>query len=245
VEDDLPAPAAEPEPEPEREPEPEPDRPVPAVTVGPPTSTVLTPATAGQHAQVAGLIAEINSLTTLLDRERREAQRLSRDASRAREEAQRLRRQVKSLKDQHQAYRDRIEGAGLFSDPEEQLRYEIHQTWLRRIAEPERVHRPLSNYRLGPAFLDSLSTLEGINRDKVLDVLVEVLTDRAKDISGRDLHQLRESESSQIQRNRSDGARAWRCALQVNTPAARRLHFWKLPDNIVELDRIGTHDEGL
>ena len=242
VEDDLPAPTPELEPDPEPEPEPEP---VAAVPVATPTLTALTPATVGQHAQVAGLTAEINSLTSLLDRERRDAQRLAREASRAREEAQRFRRQVKSLKDQHQAYRDRVEGAGLFSDPEKQLRYEIDQTWLRRTPEAERVLRPLTDYRLGPGFLESLATLEGIPRDKVLDVLVEVLTDRAKEIPGRELHQLRESASSPVQRVRADGARAWRCALQVNTPSARRLHFWRLPDGGIELDQVATHDGGL
>ncbi len=244
VEEDLPTPAPEPEPESEPQPEPEPE-PVAAVPVAASTPPAVTPATVGQHAQVAGLTAEISSLTTLLDRERREAQRLAGDARRTREEAQRLRRQVKSLKDQHQAYRDRVEGARLFSDPERQLRHDIEQTWLRRTPEPERTHHPLADYRLGPTFLDSLVTLEGITRDKVIDVLVEVLTDRARDIPGRELHQLRETESSQVQRVRPDGARAWRCALQVNTPSARRLHFWKLPDATIELDRVGTHDQGL
>ena len=44
------------------------------------------------------------------------------------------------------------------------------------------------------------------------------------------------------QRQRADGARAWRCALQVHSPSARRLHFWRLDGDGVELDRVGIHD---
>ncbi len=239
TERDLPAPEPEPVPTPEPEPEPE------AARVPPPTAAGLAPtvpAVDDHSAKLAALQAENDSLTSLLERARTDVTAQARQASRAREEAQRLRRQVKSLKDQHQAYRDRIEGRALFSDPEEQLRYDLQQTWLRRTPEPQRRTQPLAGYTLGPTFLDSLRRLEGIATDKVYDVLVEVLTDRAKDIPGRDLHPLRESESSQTQRRRADGGRAWRCALQVSTPSARRLHYWKLPDGTIELDAVGTHD---
>ncbi len=40
-----------------------------------------------------------------------------------------------------------------------------------------------------------------------------------------------------------DGAKAWRVSLQINTPSARRLHFWRLPDGGVELSRVGVHDD--
>lgn len=239
---------ASPEPAPELEapaepvgvdPEDEIDAPTTGRVASPPP---LTPATLGHHAQVAGLNAQIDSLTAMLDENRRKAETLAEEAGRARKEAQKLRRRIRSLEDQHRAYRDRVEGGHLFGDPEDQLRYDIEQTWLRRTPEPERGVRPLTRYRLGTGFLKSLSALQGIGRDKVLDVLVEVLSDRAKEIPGRDLHPLRESESSQTQLVRSDGAKAWRCALQVHTPSARRLHFWKLPDGSIELDTVGTHD---
>jgi hypothetical protein len=28
----------------------------------------------------------------------------------------------------------------------------------------------------------------------------------------------------------------------VHSPSARRLHFWRLEGDAVELDRVGTHD---
>lgn len=240
VQKDLPA--SGPEPEPASAPAPAAE--VPAVDIAPPVAAIAlpTPASVGQHARIAGLNAEINSLKALLDQERRKTKESSEKASRARAEAQKLRRKVRSLEDQHQAYRDRVEGARLFSDPAEQLRHDIELTWLRRTPEPERARYPLPSYRFGPRFLESVKALEGVCREKVLDVIVELLTDRARDIPGRELHQLRDSESSPSQRVRADGARAWRCALQVNTPSARRLHFWKLTDGAIELDSVGTHD---
>lgn len=45
------------------------------------------------------------------------------------------------------------------------------------------------------------------------------------------------------QRVSDDGARADRVSLQVNTPSARRLHFWRLPDGHIELSKVGVHDD--
>jgi hypothetical protein len=205
----------------------------------------LSTASIGLHAKITALQAQVSDLGKRLQQERVEAGRQADAAGRARDEAKRLRRQLRSLKDQHEAYRARQAGEHLFGDPEQQLRYEVEQAWLRRLPEPERDRWPVTPYRLGPDFLASLESLEGITRDKVVDVLVEVLTDRAKEINGRELHPLRVSEASQEQRVREDGARAWRCALQIHTPSARRLHFWRLVDGSIELDRVGTHDQGL
>ena len=63
---------------------------------------------------------------------------------------------------------------------------------------------------------------------KVLDACVHVATGRAAEIPGLELHPLRAGAGGTEQRQRADGARAWRCALQVHSPSARRLHFWRL-----------------
>ena len=44
-------------------------------------------------------------------------------------------------------------------------------------------------------------------------------------------------------RVRKDGAAAWRASLQVNTPSARRIHYWVLPNGQVEFARVATHDD--
>jgi hypothetical protein len=97
---------------------------------------------------------------------------------------------------------------------------------------------------LGPAFLESLASVQGISRERVLLVCSQVICRRASEIPGMDLHALRKSESpSAAQVSRQDGGRAWRCNLQTSTPAARRLHYWELPDGTVELAKIVYHDD--
>jgi hypothetical protein len=44
-------------------------------------------------------------------------------------------------------------------------------------------------------------------------------------------------------RVRNDGAIAWRASLQVNTPSARRIHYWVLPSGQIELARVAAHDD--
>ena len=106
----------------------------------------------------------------------------------------------------------------------------------------ERARYPLRRVVLGPQFLESLRELQGVSLHRVLDACVHVATGRATEIPGLELHPLRAGAGGTEQRQRADGARAWRCALQVHAPSARRLHFWRLDGDAVELDRVGTHD---
>jgi hypothetical protein len=134
--------------------------------------------------------------------------------------------------------------ADLFTDPEEQFRYDVTHAWALRIPAADKPARPLTSYSIGPGFLESLERLEGVTRDKVVDVVVEILTGLAAEQPGRGVHQLRGSEaggSGQVARE--DGAKAWRASLQTNTPSARRIHYWVLPGGGIELARVGLHDD--
>ena len=108
----------------------------------------------------------------------------------------------------------------------------------------ERQLWPQRAWTVGPRFLASVDALEGISHAKVVDVLVEVITGRDKDMPGRELHQLLDGRAG-APRVRHDGALAWRCALQTNAAGARRLHYWTLPDKSIELDQIGVHDDAI
>lgn len=74
--------------------------------------------------------------------------------------------------------------------------------------------------------------------------VVDVLTDRAKDLSSRDLHRLRSGDGgSDAPRTRAeDSAVAWRAAIEVNAASARRLHYWAI-GNRIELSQVGVHDD--
>lgn len=132
-----------------------------------------------------------------------------------------------------------------FLDPQRQWRHETYLAWCRRIPPSDKQRLPLpESYIIGPEFLDSLAAVQGVSRMKVTDVVVEVLTGLVNDLGGREVHTLRAGEGGRdpVVR-RADGAVCWRAALQRGTPAARRLHFWRLPDGTVELARVVTHDD--
>ncbi|MFJ6154294.1 hypothetical protein [Micromonospora profundi] len=153
---------------------------------------------------------------------------------------QRLSKQLRSAQDRvDQAAR--LQGA-LFLDPEEQFRYEVTCEWAQRIPAAEKADKPLAKYTLAAGFLESVDQLEGISRAKVVAVVVEVLTGQAQHLPGRDAHALRTGAAGSPYVRRSDGAICWRVALQRESAAARRLHYWRTQDSY-ELSRVALHDD--
>ncbi|MGC5022958.1 hypothetical protein [Micromonospora sp. DT47] len=129
-----------------------------------------------------------------------------------------------------------------FVDAEEQFRYEVYCEWVRRIPAAEKSSKPLAEYVLAAGFLDSVEQLEGISRAKIVAVVVEVLTDQVQHLAGRDVHQLRTGGGGSPYVRRPDGATCWRVALQRESAAARRLHYWRTPHGY-ELSRVALHDD--
>jgi hypothetical protein len=83
-----------------------------------------------------------------------------------------------------------------------------------------------------------------VSRDRVVWTLVMVLTGLAPEMNGLQVHRLRMGAGGDDPfRQRDDGAVCWRVSLQVNTPSARRLHYWKLPGGAYELSRVVLHDD--
>jgi hypothetical protein len=138
--------------------------------------------------------------------------------------------------------REAAPGEDLFLYPEEQFRFEVTDRWARRIPAAAKADRPLRPYRFGPRFLDSLRELQGIDRPKVADVVVDVLTGLAENSAGRDMHPLRSGTGGDDDILRREGYTCWRVAIQRRSPQARRLHFWRSADDI-ELSRVVLHDD--
>lgn len=132
----------------------------------------------------------------------------------------------------------------VYDHPEQQFRYEVEQEWLIRFSESERRERRLAPFSLGSDFLESMKKIQGIKRDKVVAVVVEVLTGLAPEIPGRHVHQWLVSKTGAPE-VRDDGSMAWRVALQQKTASARRLKYWQKPDGSIELDSIRLHDDGI
>ena len=137
--------------------------------------------------------------------------------------------------------RDRQE---LWPNDEMWVRNEIELAWRERVNRSDKLNYPLpEDYLLGPGFTESLGSLNDDQFDKAMKCVVDVLIDRAKDIKSRDLHRLRTGNGGSdapVIRS-SDGAVAWRAAVEINAASARRLHFWLIGSQ-VELSQVAIHD---
>jgi hypothetical protein len=189
-----------------------------------------------------------------------ENQALAEELQGAREERLALVAQVRQLREQLQESRREQRAAEQRRDAEARRNGEdeplatersflqaVRVAYARVFDEDDRTQRPLQRMRIGREFLASVRATQGIDVDKLIEVCVEVAADLAHKKSGRDVHPLRAGERGAGDRMRKrDGARAWRCALQVNTPSARRLHWWNVPGAdgaTIEFASVGVHDE--
>ena len=197
---------------------------------------------ASARADIKGLEADIEALRSERELLVSELKLAKRDTREVRSQLARSRTDLRKSSRRTAA---RTVEADAFLDPEEAFRHEVYVAWVSRIPAADKKARRLPTYRVGSQFLDSLVHLQGIPRAKVAAVVVEVLTDLAREQPGRELHQLREDGSggSPTRVRASDRAECWRVSLQVHSPSARRLHFWRLPDGSVELSRVAVHDD--
>lgn len=130
-------------------------------------------------------------------------------------------------------------------DDESWVRHEILLAWSARVPRVDKARLPLpDDYIVGPDFAASLLALDEGQFDKAMKCTVDVLIGTAKDIAGRELHRLRSGESGgEAPRTRaSDGAIAWRAAIEIHAASARRLHYWAIGQRI-ELARVSVHDD--
>jgi hypothetical protein len=203
----------------------------------------------GLTADVRGLKREQDNLRAQLlagDDERKQLRYLLDQAERGANRAENDLRATRSrLRKAGNAKRAPGAGEGpQFADPKQGFCYLVLTQWATRTLPSEQADRPLPEYIIGPRFLESLDKLEGIKDEKVADVVFEIVTGLASRIPSREVHHLRTGPGGDNPvRTREDGAVAWRASLQVNTPAARRIHYWIFPNGQVELARVAMHDD--
>lgn len=133
----------------------------------------------------------------------------------------------------------------LFDNEADQLSFEIRLAWARMTQPGEKKRLALKPWSYGEQFFDTLQEVEGISRDKIVEVLVHVLTGRDAELASRELHLLRTGRGGGdpvVMRNNGQD-RCWRVSLQVRTPSARRLHYWDCSDSSIELGSIRVHDD--
>ena len=133
----------------------------------------------------------------------------------------------------------------LWLSDDEWIRHEIACAWAQRVDACDKAEWPLpAKYVIGESFTASLHKLDSAQIEKALKCVVDVLTDRARTIPGRQLHPLRSGDGADDSAVvRHDGARCLRAAIEVKSPSARRLHYWMGGDGSIELSRVVLHDD--
>lgn len=176
-----------------------------------------------------------------------QVERLERQLERERSKAQQLRRDLRHARSRLREQKTHTLPV-VFDDPIEQLRLELWMAYLTRVPPYDRGRYPWPDrFVVGEGFVDSVDKQVrsgGISRDKVLDVCAEVLCGLAKDLPARAVKEWAESKQGSAE-SRADGAVAMRVRVQVDSPSARRIKYWRLPDGTIELDSVRLHDDGL
>ncbi|WP_413248671.1 hypothetical protein [Sinomonas flava] len=189
--------------------------------------------------RLASREATLEQMTATVDK-------LSEELARRRVEAG---RQRKSARAREQQLRDH-DSRRHFVAPEAWLLHEVYEAWVRVVPPHDKARWPLPearSYVIGPRFAASLHHERVAARlPKAFDICVRVLVGASELLAGLDVHPFRSGAGPEDrQKVRTDGATLWRASVQKNTPAALRLHFWRLPDGRIELDSVHPHDQDL
>lgn len=161
-----------------------------------------------------------------------------------RSQAHELRKTVRGERERRRQLEARLGLAVEVSDAEEFLDA-VRAAYERMYVDADRERYPLARMQVGAALLARLDELDGAPTDKVVEVCAHVAAGRHWEIPGLEAHQLREAARGPARVRSADGAQAWRCALQLNRPSARRLHWWEVPGapRTVEFASVGVHDD--
>ncbi|WP_159802741.1 hypothetical protein [Arthrobacter zhaoguopingii] len=135
--------------------------------------------------------------------------------------------------------------APVFADEEEQVRHEIYLTWASRISPADKGAHPLREYALGPHFTRSMKSLSEDKKRKALRAVVDLVAGSVDALAAHSPHVLRDNPAGGAPAvTRNNGSEVcWRLAIEQNSEAARRLHYWKRADGLVELSRVVVHDD--
>lgn len=141
---------------------------------------------------------------------------------------------------------------GLFRNDRERLVFErdrftmwIREAWALRFPASDKPHRRLPDtWDYTSEFFDSLEKTQ-INRDRVVDAALEVLTGIAQQSKSRQCHRLRTGSGAEDPfRVGPHGEKVWRIYLDQGH-SARRLHYYEDARGRFTFALVGVHDDDL
>jgi hypothetical protein len=167
-----------------------------------------------------------------------ETYRLRRDLAAANKQLSELRKKLRGVR------REEATTERMFLDPVEDFDFRLNLTWADQIPAADKHRLTLGRYRLGEDFLETLYEQPKEKQRKALKAIVDLLVNDPARLSMREAHQLRthaSGGSEAVSRNNGQDV-CWRLYIEQNVAAARRLHYWKCADGVIELSRVAVHD---
>jgi hypothetical protein len=222
--------------------------PLPAVSLAPGEPPFLADAGDEEGSETSEeAAAAIDQLNQELDSALADRSALMKRLKAANEQVTDLKKNLRSTEDRLRDLEIRARG---YLDPtssENAFLAAVRVDYARTMNETDREQYPLSRMRVGRDFLDRLHSLDGIPVEKIVEVCAQVACSRAHEVPAREVHELRAGEAGAVAHVRArDGAKAWRCSLQVGTASARRLHWWDIPGEAgrtIEFASVAVHDD--
>ncbi|MGF9663291.1 hypothetical protein AAIH25_15655 [Arthrobacter crystallopoietes] len=191
--------------------------------------------------EIAVLLAEVSQLQHELRDRAAQVEKLRGDSRRTINRLMDTQQRMRAAERKLSRLQDR---SAQFATQEELFRHELYLAWVERVSGAEKSALRLKDFAVGPKFLASFYGHSEEHQRKALKALVDLLVGRAARMQARQLHQLRTGDGGDdapVIRS-ADDAKCWRMSVEVNAPAARRLHYWDLPGGGIELHELVPHD---
>lgn len=185
-------------------------------------------------------ITEAGSPAEAIRRAENRATEAERERGRAETKAWRLTERLNIAKE----YRPVAKWLEALDVPEEEaVRMLISRNWNENYPPADRNVYPLISYEIQPAFLTTVSLMHDADLKKIVRVMTDIASTRA-DKRDRTIHPYRQAEGSE-EPNVEDPelGTLMRINLESNTPAAKRLHFWKGAGGKIVFHSVLQHDD--
>lgn len=136
-----------------------------------------------------------------------------------------------------------------FLSDEEWFHEEIRRAWISNYSPNDRAKKYSlvpQKFVFGKEFFESFSESSCDESDlrKIIRCILDIATGREFTEPRRDVHPLRTGSSSSARDLiRADGAIALRAYIEEKSPAAKRLHYWALPNSNLEFMRVNNHND--
>jgi hypothetical protein len=120
----------------------------------------------------------------------------------------------------------------------------VLSAWVESVPASDKKTRPVPDSRRWTYGPDFAASLDDAQFDKVLRRIVDIITTPPGATHSWNEHTLRSGIGDDNPAVvRGDGARCVRVEVERDTPSARRLHYWRMPDGVVEFSRVVRHDD--